>query len=90
MNTAKHRLPIERRPNISDLLMAAFLCCETIQWVDFISYCPEIERCPIYIVHAERLMWQNVIDDYHAAMVKCGNQIKKQHEELELINQPTF
>lgn len=80
------KIPAEHEGQI----MAAFLCCETIQWVDFISYCPEIERCPIYIVRAERLMWQNVIDDYHAAMVKCGKQIEKQRAELELINQPTF
>lgn len=71
-------------------IIAAFLCCDEIEWVDFISYCPEIERCPIYIVRADRELWQNVIEEYRAAMIKCGEQIVKMRAKLEMINQPVF
>jgi len=80
------KIPTEHEGQI----IAAFLCCDQLQWVDFISYCPEIERCPLYIVRAEREMWQNVIEEYRTAMIKCGNQIAKLRAQLQTINEPVY
>jgi hypothetical protein len=80
------KIPTEHEGQI----IAAFLCFDQLQWVDFITYCPEIERCKMYIIRADRELWQNVIDEYQAAMIKCGKQIEKIRQKLETINQPEF
>jgi hypothetical protein len=80
------KIPAEHEGQI----IAAFLCAPELEWVDFISYCPEIESAPIWICRAEREMWQNVIDEYTVAMHKCGKQIEKVKQMVEQINQVTF
>jgi hypothetical protein len=50
--------------------LSAFICSDQVQWVDFISYCPDITACPIWIKRMTRDEMQSEIDKYIAGLIK--------------------
>jgi hypothetical protein len=70
--------------------LSAFICSDQIQWVDFISYCPELEVCPIWIKRMTRDEMMPEIDKYIAGLIKFEQAAQDAINQIKSINQPEF
>lgn len=67
----QNKLPSEHRYQVLSL----FLCSETIKYVDFISYCPDIPDYPLFVKRTMRSEVAEEIADCNGALVKFFNQV---------------
>lgn len=61
-------------------LMQYFLVNEKLEWLDFVSYCPEFEYTPLYIYRVNRAMFD--LDDTMGALIKFWAKFEKYYSQL--------
>jgi hypothetical protein len=59
-----------------------FLCADTIQWLDFVSYCPEFKNKPLFI---HRITRQEIEQELYILEVQIEKFWKKYNEYLTQI-----
>jgi hypothetical protein len=70
--------------------LSAFICSHRVQWVDFISYCPDLTDCPIWIKRMTRDEMQPEIEKYIEAVLKFEQAVQDGINRIKSINQPVF
>ena len=51
-------------------MIAAFICCDTLQFVDFITFCPDLKDFPLWIKRLFRQDAEEQIEQYRTAIEK--------------------
>jgi hypothetical protein len=71
-------IPAEYRPQV----LQYFLVHDKLQWLDFISFDPRLERKPIWIKRVTRAELRLEIDDAWAMVDKFVTKLNKYKEEI--------
>lgn len=74
------KIPTEHTAQI----ISIFICSETIEFVDFISYCPDCETWPMWIKRLYRKDAVELIEQYRTAIIKTNAAADKLVELVKL------
>ena len=59
-----------------------FLCCETLEWLDFVSFNPDFKAKPIIIIRIDRRSIQEELEILEAQIEKFWDKFNKYYNEI--------
>lgn len=63
-----NKVPTEHMAQI----IAAFICCESLKFVDFVSFCPDLDTFSLWVKRLRREDATEQIEEYRAAIIKTN------------------